>query len=342
VRVFWHDPHDHQSLEYVGLTRRGTPVFVNRLLLDADCVLLCGNVTFHPFAGYSGGPRLIVPGCAGEETIHRHFSHALDTAALPAGVHLRCRDGLIEGNPLQEDSREAFHFITTNFLLHTVLNDQWQIIGAVAGEPLQAFSAGCKAIDNMFGAPISLPSPSLFSAKQTGAPLTIVSCGGHPNDRDFRSAYAALHRATQITRPDGVIIFVAECHDGLGSTALSKFLEEFASTASSGMSHRKWPPGRQSAEGSLLKFYQGAAGHLYHRWFYENELEALIAFSILHKTLEFRIITVTDLPPELAKRLGFIPATSLSEALTLAESCLPGSFSAVLISNGTLLVPRLN
>src|SRR5574341_625994 len=47
VRVHWHDPRNHKALEYVGLTRRGTPVFVNRLLLDADHVILGGTVSHY-------------------------------------------------------------------------------------------------------------------------------------------------------------------------------------------------------------------------------------------------------------------------------------------------------
>jgi len=311
VRVFRHDPHEHKTLEYAGLTRRGTPVFVNRLLLEADYVVLCGSVVSHPFAGYSNGPRLIVPGCAGAETIHRHFSHTLDPETQQ--VHARCRDAAIDGNPLQEDSREAFRFITASFLLHTILNDQGQIVGAVAGDPLQAFAAGCKAIESMCGA--------------TAANLVIVSCGGYPNDGDFRAAYAALQRATQIVRPDGVIIFVAECRDGLGD-----FLTQRLAVATT--QNFRLPQEISSSRA---------------RWLEQNTIEALIASAIHQKTREHRIIFVTDLPSALIERAGFIPATSLSAALTLAEKTLSPPkprlagdfFSAILISNGTFSVPHL-
>jgi nickel-dependent lactate racemase len=320
IRIFWHDPRDHKSLEYAGLTRRGTPVFVNRLLLEADYVLLCGSVTHHLFAGYGGGPRMIVPGCAGDETIHRHFSHAID----PESQHVcaRCRDAVIEGNPLQEDSREAFRFITTNFLLHTILNDQRQIVGVVAGEPLQAFAAGCKALDNMFFAPVAQAEKALAPAN-----LVIVSAGGYPHDRDFRTAYAALHRAAQVARSDGVIIFLAECRNGLGSPALSHLLQGYARREQP-MEAPSWPP-------------------LHLRRFDQNEIETLIALSILQKARELRIIIVTELDMGLAapvgmQRLGFVPAKSLQAALAIAESwkIFQDIFSAVIIDNGTLLIPR--
>ncbi len=311
VRVLRHDPHDHKALEYAGLTRRGSPVFVNRLLLEADYVLLCGSVALHPFAGYSNGPRLIVPGCAGAETINRHFSHALNPETHQ--VHARCRDAAIEGNPLQEDSREAIRFITANFLLNTILNDQGQIVGAVAGEPLQAFAASCKAVESMCGATLA-----------TAANLVIASCGGYPHDVDFRSAYSTLQRATDIARPDGVIIFVAECRDGFGAFLAQQFTAALTDAPREISSTRA-------------------------RWLEQNAMEELIAPAVRQKTREHRIIFVTDLPAALVEKMGFIPANSLSAALAHAEKLLSPAkprlageiFSAILISNGTFSVPHL-
>jgi nickel-dependent lactate racemase len=343
VRIHRHDPHDAKALEYVGITRRGTPVFVNRLLLDADEVILCGSVTHHPFAGYDGGPRLLVPGCAGHETIARQHALAIDPEALR--VHPRCRDGIVEGNPLQEDAREAFRFVSTGFLLHTLFNDRGQMIGAVAGEPLQAFAAGCRMLDDVLQVPVVQP-----------APLVIVSGGGLPFDSDFRSAHAALYRASQVVQPGGVIIFVAECRHGLGSPALSHWLEEVAAEA--------------EASAPLLSEHQRLDWRsAHHRLFHHDEMDALIALSTLQKAREARIIAVTALEAGAMKKLGLVPAGSLAEALALANSWLTGPdvhlnhyeakaalpaqkppkalslwrdiFSAFVISNGTLLVPRL-
>jgi len=308
VRVFWHDPHDHKSLTYAGLTRRGTPVFVNRLLMDADHVLLSGSVSHHPLAGYGAGPRLILPGCAGEESIYRHFSHALGHENAfeleTPQIYARCRDAVVEGNPLQEDSREALRFIAANFLLHTVLNDQQQIVGAVAGEPLQAFSAGCKAIDSMFGALI-LPPPALACPEPLAgqAQLLVVSCGGFPHDRDFRTASLALLRALQFGRSQDVIIYLAECRDGLGSDVLPRFLQE-------------WPESRTGADSCL---WSPRLAGWFHQQFRHNELEVLMTLAVLQRARVRRVIMVTTLEAGLVQRLGFVAARSLREALALAE-----------------------
>src|SRR5262245_8551394 len=88
--IFYHEPLDTYAMEYIGETRRGTPVFVNRLLVDAAHVIVCGQVSHHSFWGYHGGPAMIVPECAGKETIERHLHLAYD--ATLAGLHPRCRE----------------------------------------------------------------------------------------------------------------------------------------------------------------------------------------------------------------------------------------------------------
>jgi nickel-dependent lactate racemase len=208
--VYYHDPCDAHALEYIGETRRGTPVFVNRLLVDAAHVLVCGQVSHHSFWGYRGGPAMIVPECAGKETIERHLHLAYD--ARLAGLHPRCRDGVVAGNPLQEDLREAFRFLNVDFLLHTLVNENGQVVGAVAGEPLQAHAAGCRLLDDIYRVPL-----------EEAADLAIVSCGGYPHDANYCRAHEALHRAVQTVQPGSNIIFVAECRHGLGSPVFAKW-----------------------------------------------------------------------------------------------------------------------
>jgi nickel-dependent lactate racemase len=316
ARVWWHDPSDHRSLEYVGMTRRSTPVFINRLILDADEVIICGAVMHHPFAGFGGGPRLIVPGCAGQETIKRHLALAIRPEA--PGLNPRCRDAVIEANPLQEDAREAFRFVTASFLVHAVLNAHQHMIGAVAGEPLQAYAAGCRTIGDVFQTPID-----------HFANLVIVSCGGYPGDIDYRTAHIALHHAVQALRPGSVVIFLAECPQGLGSSQLLNWFRDEASPIAAK---------KTTSFGAESPDWRGFSHHLLPN----DDPDDLIALSTIQKARENRIIAVTGLEPALVRRLGFTPAESFREALQIAASWLPDIFSAYVIPNGTLLVPLLS
>lgn len=51
------------------------PVTINRLILDYDCLLICGPVFPHEVAGFSGGNKYFFPGISGPEVID--FTHWL-------------------------------------------------------------------------------------------------------------------------------------------------------------------------------------------------------------------------------------------------------------------------
>lgn len=297
-RVVYHDANDAKGLEYAGETRRGTPVFVNRHLVDAEHVIICGASGHHSFAGYRGGPELIVPACAGRETVERNFLLACDRAQ--GRLHPRCYDGVNSGNPMQEDMREAFRFLSLDFLLHTVVNDRNQVVSAVAGEPLQAHAAGCHIVDDIYRAPVARM-----------ADLTIVSCGGHPYDRNYLEAHRALHHACRITNPGGVIVFVAECAKGFGSPY---FLPRIGAEYLNG------------AEPADLGHYRP---------------EMIWALSTMQKARDFRIIAVTNLAEKTTRALGFTPAASLREALQLAHAGLSENYSCYLIPQGATTVPEV-
>jgi len=211
IRIVQHDSRNKKELCYIGETKRGTPIFVNNLISDAEHIIICGTVVHHYFAGYGGGPKMIIPGCAGYETITRNHALAIDHSHLR--LRAECSDGKVDGNPLQQDLREAFKFINVTFLLHTILNGHNDIVAAFAGEPLQAYAAGCRMVDDIYRVPIQEP-----------ADLLIVSCGGQPRDTNYIQAHKSLHHAFYAVRPGGVIIFLAKCAEGIGSQT---FLEWF-------------------------------------------------------------------------------------------------------------------
>ncbi|MBN1660325.1 MAG: nickel-dependent lactate racemase, partial [Anaerolineae bacterium] len=65
VRVLNHDPND---VTYLGTTSAGTPVEFFRPIVNADVRICLGNIDLHYFAGYSGGAKAVLPGCASRAT----------------------------------------------------------------------------------------------------------------------------------------------------------------------------------------------------------------------------------------------------------------------------------
>ncbi|MDN8875548.1 lactate racemase domain-containing protein, partial [Staphylococcus aureus] len=60
---------DKTTLSKVGHSKYGCDVYLNKSYVEADFKIVTGFIEPHFFAGFSGGPKGIMPGIAGIETI---------------------------------------------------------------------------------------------------------------------------------------------------------------------------------------------------------------------------------------------------------------------------------
>ena len=102
----------------VGTTSRGNKVYINKVVTDADRVILTGGIILHHLAGYGGGRKNIIPGVAHQETIF--FNHRMM-------VDPRAEAGNIEGNPIHEDVMEACGLVEPDFLFNVILDHQGKL-----------------------------------------------------------------------------------------------------------------------------------------------------------------------------------------------------------------------
>lgn len=203
VRVLNHDP---EQVVRLGVTSRGTPVEFFRPLVEADLRVCLGNLEFHYFAGFSGGAKALLPGCASRATVNAN--HAL--MVQPGAVA-----GKLEGNPVRADLEEGAAMLGGDFILNVVVDGHHRITGAVAGHVDQAHRQGCELVAQRG----SVPIPQL-------AEVVVVSAGGYPKDINMYQAQKALDNAMHAVRPGGVIIWVAECVEGLGGKTFESWLRE--------------------------------------------------------------------------------------------------------------------
>jgi lactate racemase len=194
------DPAESMTL---GVTDRGTPVSLNRRLVETDHVVVVGGITFHYFAGFSGGRKAILPGCAAEPSIQHNHKLAFDAQTMDkrSGV----ASGLLEGNIVHEDMVEAVRMLNPSFMVNTVLNSDNEIVSAYAGHWYEAHLQGCAAYAAAHTAPVR--------AKR---PLVIVSVGGRPRDLNLIQSHKAMEHASGALTDGGTMIVLAECSQGLG------------------------------------------------------------------------------------------------------------------------------
>src|SRR3989441_2837897 len=68
-RVLNHEPENPAALKQFGTTKTGSPALINRYFAEADVRISTGFIEPHLFAGFSGGPKGIMPGVAGLQTV---------------------------------------------------------------------------------------------------------------------------------------------------------------------------------------------------------------------------------------------------------------------------------
>src|SRR4051812_14695463 len=86
-----HEPENPKALVQLGVTAEGTPALLNRHFVEADVRIVTGFIEPHFFAGFSGGPKGIMPGVAGLLTVMSN--HGARHIADP-----RAAFGITEGN----------------------------------------------------------------------------------------------------------------------------------------------------------------------------------------------------------------------------------------------------
>src|SRR5438093_1207439 len=83
-RVLNHEPENPKALVQFGATRDGTPALINRHFVEAGVRIVTGFIEPHFFAGFSGGPKGIMPGVAGLQTVMSN--HRAANIAHPQSV----------------------------------------------------------------------------------------------------------------------------------------------------------------------------------------------------------------------------------------------------------------
>ncbi len=188
----------------LGTTSLGTPIEINRDVVRADLRIATGNIEPHGLVGMSGGVKALVPGVASSLCIERHHSLSQTYRAIPGNTD----------NPLHRDLEEALRFVPVHFLFNVIANHRKEIVGAVAGHPIQAHRTGADMAKRRFIVPV-----------REQYDVVIVSAGGHPKDMQLYQAVKTLQNAAKIAKPGGKIVLIARCPELFGNGMFQYWVE---------------------------------------------------------------------------------------------------------------------
>ncbi len=206
-QIVVHDCDDRANLTLLGTLPSGQPLLVNRIAAEADLLLAEGFIEPHFFAGFSGGPKSVLPGIAARETVvGNHCAEFIDSPYA--------RTGVLEGNPIHTDMEWAARRAGLAFVVNVILDPEKRVVAAFAGDPIQAHFAGCRM----------LKDKCCVSAEP--ADIVITTNGGYPLDQNIYQAVKGMTAAEAVVRPGGVIIMLASAADGCGGESFFRQITE--------------------------------------------------------------------------------------------------------------------
>ncbi|MCA1786508.1 MAG: nickel-dependent lactate racemase, partial [Desulfobacteraceae bacterium] len=197
VRVVNHNAWDTENMIYYGKTSRGTEVSFNRIVAEADRVILTGGVIYHYMVGYGGGRKSIMPGVSSLKTIQQSHMWAMGKC-LGDGSNPLAANMKTAGNPSHEDMMEVAAFLKADFIINVVPNLDGDITGIFTGNWISAWQKATQLVDKIFGVSI-----------EEKADIVIASAGGYPKDINLYQSQKTIDNAVYAMKKGGVAIILA-------------------------------------------------------------------------------------------------------------------------------------
>jgi nickel-dependent lactate racemase len=197
-----HNPYE--DLVDLGRSPRGIPIHLNRTFHEADLKIAAGSVLPHPYAGFGGGAKIVLPGLSGIETLEANHRPVV------TGVHGGLND--VETNPARAQMEEIALGVGLEAVLNVVTDARRRTVGVFFGHPVHAHRAAVAQARQVYATP---PPPE---------PADVVVLNAYPKDGELLqvgNAFNVLRSSRRLpVRAGGVVVVTAACPLGRGWHAL--------------------------------------------------------------------------------------------------------------------------
>lgn len=196
--------HPYENLVDLGRSRNGLPVKINRHFHEAEVKLAVGSVVPHPYAGFGGGGKIVLPGLAGIETLEMNHRPAV-TGLSGAGL------GVVEPNRARAEMEETALAAGLQAVVNIVPGPRRQPVGHVFGHPVAAHREAVALARRLFQVALN---PGADAAVLNAYPkdIELLQVGNAFN------AWRALGRP--LVREGGTVVVTAACPLGRGYHSL--------------------------------------------------------------------------------------------------------------------------
>lgn len=295
--IYIHDCDERDNLVSIGTLPSGGVCEINKIAHGADLLVSEGFIEPHFFAGYSGGRKSLLPGvCARQTVLANHCSEFI--------AHPNSRTGVLEGNPMHRDMLWAAKEAKLAYIVNVVLNENKEVIYAVAGDLEGAHKKGTDFL------------ASLCGAEAVPCDIVITTNGGYPLDQNVYQAVKGMTAGEATVKKGGVIIMMAKSNDGIGG---DHFYHQLADE-----------PDINKTMNEFLSRKRNET--VPDQWQTQVFLRVLFHASVIY---------VSDMEPEIIKNMHMTPAASLDEAIKKAKEILNNQNpSIVAIPDGVSVIVK--
>ena len=192
----------------VGRTARGTEVRLHPAWVDGDLRIALADVSFHYFAGFGGGRKLVFPGLGETEGILQNHRLTLDGDGRPRPG---CAPGTLVENIVHADLLDAAALCPPDLLLTAFEPEPGGATVLMAGDWRATHEMACARF---------LQGHRLAYTQEPE--ILIADAGGSPRDSTFLQAHKSLQHAARFLPDGGKLLLVAGLEEGSGSPTLER------------------------------------------------------------------------------------------------------------------------
>jgi len=192
---------DSQAYETVG-TAGGIPITIDRGVAQADIRIIVSSVSPHLQAGFGGGYKMLLPGCASLETIRSLHRLGIDREPKQlVGMD-------VQKNPMRQVIDAGGELIDQNhgatFAVHYLLDDNDLPSAIATGEPLPAQRMLAK--QSAVASGVIVPST-----------CDVLITNSYPRDFDLWQSFKGIANTIWACRRGGVVICLTRCTAGMNN-----------------------------------------------------------------------------------------------------------------------------
>jgi len=193
--VLNHNWRSKEELIDLGKTSSGTPIQINKHVLNSDFVIGIGMIVPHRVSGFSGGSKIVQPGaCGAVTTSYTHWLSAKFTGEEILGKI---------NNPVRTEMNRIAEKAKLKFIVNVVLDRFSNICGVFAGDFKEAYVCGANFSKSIYG--VEVPER---------ADIVICDCP-HPASIEMWQAAKSIYAADLVVKTKGTIVLLAPCSEGV-------------------------------------------------------------------------------------------------------------------------------